>query len=617
MSNNKRYIIKEESGSAKRACVEIIRNSVPRQLAQYLDTPLLELPEEFQNYLSQGAAEVLFNNVANAPEGANKFMDFLRINLYNEFNIRNRFIGKYLKGIARIACRECNFYGFGFAGGIDVKKLYGLKRIMSILSRSDENLVNELGLDSDFNGMSYEQLRDRCSEFLENFKSSQETELSQMQITNVCDYDIIRVPDTISSHQGVAACVAVPTQQGHAFLNALHPFVDWCVCDPTYGTQEYSQYTQGGGAFYICLKHGFKQVRRPQVDMTDENYNPLDEYGLSMIAVVVGTDGSPENITTRWNHNFHGENNDNLWNAVQLQRILNVRYHEVFKPRSREEIEQMENFFIRENKIKKQNNMRPQNNKKIMTESQIIELVKNAAIKSMGLMKENKAPKSNKLQMTESQLVNFLKEATSLTIKKMLNERWDDAEDAEWEEIPQDTPNQEPQSQSTGDVSQQIESNIREFANPTISRYLDTPLSELPSMFDNFRQLPEFNQMANNGDDLMDFVKDYLFDHIGISQAGPLGMLLPGITRILGQEFGMFNFDRSTNATGIMNLIGQLQDAASAGQLRGFDSDLNGMTCQEVINAINHNLQNDDNADFDFDSFVNSANVLNQNNRQM
>jgi hypothetical protein len=220
--------------------------------------------------------------------------------------------------------------------------------------------------------------------------------------------------------------------------------------------------------------------------------------------------------------------------------------------------------------------------------------------------------------MTESELIGFLKEATSLAVKKILKEdRWDDAEDAEFEEIPQDGTNQMSQTDSEPEVIQDVENNIRQFASPGISRYLDTPLSQLPQLFDNFRQVPEFNQMAENGSDLMDFVKNYMFEHIGISQNGPLGMLLPGITRILGQEFGMFNFDGNTDARGIMNLIGELQDAASSGQLRGFDSDLNGMSCQEVINAISHNLNNNDNADFDFDSFINSANVLNHNNGQM
>ena len=613
MSNVNKHILKEESGAAKRACIEIISNSVPGMLRPYLDTPLLQLSQNLQDYLSQGAAEVLFNNVAHAPEGANKLIDYLRINLYNEFNIRNKFIGKFLKGIARIACIECGFYSF--SGHIDVKKLYGLKRIMFTLSKSDENLVNSLNLDADFNGMNYDQLAERCTEFLQNFRTRQEAELNQMEITGTSDYDIIKVPDEIVN-QGLVH-VAVPTQQGKAFLNALHQYVDWCICEPGIGNQEYGQYTQGGGAFYICLKHGFRTIQRPQVDMTDENYSPLDEYGLSMIAVVVGMDGFPENITTRWNHNFHGENNDDLWNAVQLQRVLNVRYHNVFKPRSREELGQIMSDFLNENKVKKQNNMKPQN-KKIMTESQIIELVKNAAIKSMGLMKENKQKKSTKVQMTESELIGFLKEATSLAVKKILKEdRWDDAEDAEFEEIPQDGTNQMSQTDSEPEVIQDVENNIRQFASPGISRYLDTPLSQLPQLFDNFRQVPEFNQMAENGSDLMDFVKNYMFEHIGISQNGPLGILLPGITRILGQEFGMFNFDGNTDARGIMNLIGELQDAASSGQLRGFDSDLNGMSCQEVINAISHNLNNNDNADFDFDSFINSANVLNHNNGQM
>jgi len=60
------------------------------------------------------------------------------------------------------------------------------------------------------------------------------------------------------------------------------------------------------------LKKGFENVKKK----VGENV-PLDEYGLSMISVLIdNTDGgSADRITTRWNHEHNGENNKALCTA--------------------------------------------------------------------------------------------------------------------------------------------------------------------------------------------------------------------------------------------------------------------------------------------------------------
>lgn len=48
---------------------------------------------------------------------------------------------------------------------------------------------------------------------------------------------------------------------------------------------------------YVCMKDGFEDVRR----MEGENF-PLDEYGLSLVAVSVDDTGRLNTCTSRWNH---------------------------------------------------------------------------------------------------------------------------------------------------------------------------------------------------------------------------------------------------------------------------------------------------------------------------
>ena len=79
----------------------------------------------------------------------------------------------------------------------------------------------------------------------------------------------------------------ISTQEGRQLLNYFGRFTDWCVCNNANAEEEYAQYCSNGGKMYICAKHGFEKILRPKTTDT-----PLDEYGLSLICVIVGHDGS-------------------------------------------------------------------------------------------------------------------------------------------------------------------------------------------------------------------------------------------------------------------------------------------------------------------------------------
>ncbi len=108
-------------------------------------------------------------------------------------------------------------------------------------------------------------------------------------------------------------------------------YTSWCV---THYLEMYSSYTHSGmGRFYFCLKNGFESV--PQE--IGENC-PLDEYGLSMIAVSVNEDGSCNTITCRWNHDNGG--NDNIMDEEELSRVIGRNFYQTFLPYSPQEIEE-------------------------------------------------------------------------------------------------------------------------------------------------------------------------------------------------------------------------------------------------------------------------------------
>ena len=100
-------------------------------------------------------------------------------------------------------------------------------------------------------------------------------------------------------------------------------YTSWCV---THAVYNYESYTKNGyNQFYFCLKHGFEDVQKVKGEGC-----PLDEYGLSMIAVSVDPEGELVTCTCRWNHDNGG--NDNIMNPRQISDVLGVNFYDTFKP---------------------------------------------------------------------------------------------------------------------------------------------------------------------------------------------------------------------------------------------------------------------------------------------
>ena len=104
---------------------------------------------------------------------------------------------------------------------------------------------------------------------------------------------------------------------------------EWGV---TYSEDMFDDKTcNGAGRFYFCLRNGFENVPKKVGPNA-----PLDDYGLSMIAVSVTMEGEPNSITCRWNHDNGGS--DSVMDDEQLSDLLGVNFYNVFKPYTREEL---------------------------------------------------------------------------------------------------------------------------------------------------------------------------------------------------------------------------------------------------------------------------------------
>ena len=168
--------------------------------------------------------------------------------------------------------------------------------------------VNEY--DNNLNGMSAEELINRFADVRVGELSKRKELMGGKQYHQNREYTIV----PINSYEEATK---------YAKYN------EWCV---TYSEYMFDDKTcHGAGRFYFCLRNGFENVPKKVGPNA-----PLDEYGLSMIAVSITMEGEPNSITCRWNHDNGGS--DSVMDDEQLSDLLGVNFYNVFKPYTREEL---------------------------------------------------------------------------------------------------------------------------------------------------------------------------------------------------------------------------------------------------------------------------------------
>ncbi len=221
--------------------------------------------------------------------------DFIRVKLRGDIpNLRTRNGGKFILGVTRM------YLDNQLTTATDINKLNQTLKLVS----SDSH-VNEY--DRNLNDLSAKELIDRFSTAMTDNLMKDKDEVNNLGSLKNNGYDIVKIESFEQASQ-------------------YSRYTSWCV---THDEDMYNSYTDDSiNVFYFCLKKGFDKVPKVMGEGC-----PLDEYGLSMIAVSVDTYGILNTCTCRWNHDNGG--NDNIMDAKQISSVIGVNFYDTFKGNER------------------------------------------------------------------------------------------------------------------------------------------------------------------------------------------------------------------------------------------------------------------------------------------
>lgn len=256
-------------------------------IRESIDTLLLTESQESKSI--SAAKKLVMQRLGYDEQQADKFV---RMDLRQDLpTLRTPEGGKFILGVARMYC-DNELTDANTIGNLNTT----LKYVAS------EAHINEY--DRNLNGMSVQDLIQRFAKNVEMDLENDRNEVGSMQFNDTSDYDIVRIDSFEQASE-------------------YGDYTSWCV---THDERMFDSYTHGGvNQFYFCLRNGFEQVPEEEGEGC-----PLDEYGLSMIAVCVNEHGGLNACTCRWNHDNGG--NDNIMTTKEISEVIGMNFYKVFKP---------------------------------------------------------------------------------------------------------------------------------------------------------------------------------------------------------------------------------------------------------------------------------------------
>ena len=218
--------------------------------------------------------------------------EFVRVKLRNDLSsLRNPKCAKFILGATRM-----------FIDGqlTDSETILTLDRALRLCT--DSEYYNQL--DRNLNKMSVSDFINMMQPIMDAEQERSRQEVNAQNYSQGSDYEIVRI-DSFEE------------------ASKYGDYTSWCI---THNENMFDIYTDDGTCqFYFCLKNGFESIPQENGDNC-----PLDEYGLSMIAVCVDENGNLKTCTCRWNHDNGGD--DHIMNEAEISRTVGMNFYGVFKP---------------------------------------------------------------------------------------------------------------------------------------------------------------------------------------------------------------------------------------------------------------------------------------------
>ena len=225
-------------------------------------------------------------------------------------------IKKYLKGIARMCVNyangDPNLAKEFLNDSIDTFDTY-LNYVKEVRKKQD----NPTKFDSDFmNKISYQEVKDFAEKYQKELDKKSKDELSKMEFDS-SNYELVPINSYEEFHSKFGGRL---TGDGSSDKAAGRGGTAWCHANGEDTYNSWINRDKGGNKFFVLMNKDFKDI--PFNEKTNEELVGKDDYGNSLIAILVDRYGNLKYATLRCNHERKVPNADKQYKTyAELSKV--------------------------------------------------------------------------------------------------------------------------------------------------------------------------------------------------------------------------------------------------------------------------------------------------------
>ena len=278
------------------------------------------LLEKGTDYKKQ-AVKIISNSGLFDEETSTKIIDGLFRQDIHAFNHAPAWLEKYLKGIARMLVQYCD--------GDKSKAQQFLTECpsefeyyLTWVKQNREKIGNSL--DDEFvNNLTYEQVKEKNNKIRDEIDAKSKDELSKMKVSNSSNYTLVPIDSYEQMHKLYGGhWTGDGTDEEGEY--AGNDGTSWCH---TNSKNTYANWTKGDHRFFVLQHNNWKDI--PFNEKTNKEMSGKDDYGNSLIAILVNKYGKLNNVTLRCNHVGVSGSSDNQYNSYsELSKVAGFNVEE-------------------------------------------------------------------------------------------------------------------------------------------------------------------------------------------------------------------------------------------------------------------------------------------------
>ena len=278
------------------------------------------LLEKGTDYKKQ-AVKIISNSGLFDEETSTKIIEGLFRQDIHAFNHAPAWLEKYLKGIARMMVEYCGGDS-GKAQQFLLDNVSVFEYYLNWVKANREKVGNQLD-DEFINKLSIEELNDKVNKMQEEQDKKSQDELSQMEFGD-SNYTLVPIDSYEQMHKLYGGhWTGDGTDEEGEY--AGHGGTSWCHTNSE-GT--YKQWVNSGNyKFFVLQRNDWKSI--PFDEYSNDEKDGKDDYGNSLIALLISNTGKLKNATLRCNHVGVSGSADNQYETyAELSKLAGFNVQE-------------------------------------------------------------------------------------------------------------------------------------------------------------------------------------------------------------------------------------------------------------------------------------------------